>query len=520
MTSNQRVFVFGMTIFAFLITGLQIYGGAYQAEFDAHSDEASHFVSSLLVHDYICQFPWPSPLPWAADYYVHYPKVAIGHWPPGYYVIQALWWLVSPPGRASAMGLNVAMGLGCMAIFLVVARRIRESWPPVVAGIAILFLPIMQEAHAQVMAELPSLLCMMWLLWSLTRFLEEPGAPRYVVAVLGALAGVMAMKGTGVAVLGAPVIALALSGVWRLVPKRYLIGVPLAGAVVITGLFLLQYRGEARQIAIWGGLLSRIPWGVNLLPEIVGFGILAMAALGAGVAFWRRQPAMVAALSIVLSFFVTSYFVRAMHEDRHWIGIVPMLALLGLAAFAWLETRWRWVSWLAGALIVWTFPYWVYQQESAGFGALASQLRLPARMLFSSYRGWREGPWIAVVSLREPRPSSTIVRATKLLAASDWNGRGYRSLVHTPEDIERKLDESAIDVVVLDNVLWDMDPAEIRAHHRLLMATLRVSPYWNSCASVGELLAYCRIQPPRFPRQPMQIDMQKRFGQDFKESLP
>ena len=83
-----------MVIFGVLIVGLQIYGGAYQAEYDGHPDEAAHFVSSLLVRDYIGQWPWPDPLPWAIQYYIHYPKVAIGHWPPGYYIIQAGWWLL------------------------------------------------------------------------------------------------------------------------------------------------------------------------------------------------------------------------------------------------------------------------------------------------------------------------------------------------------------------------------------------------------------------------------------------
>jgi hypothetical protein len=71
-----------LVAFAVLIAGLQIYGGAYTAECDAHPDEAAHFVSSLLVHDYLAQWPWPNPLPWAMDYYLHYPKVAIGQWPP------------------------------------------------------------------------------------------------------------------------------------------------------------------------------------------------------------------------------------------------------------------------------------------------------------------------------------------------------------------------------------------------------------------------------------------------------
>ena len=54
-----------MALFATIVAGLQVYGGAYRAEFNSHADEAAHFVSALLVRDY--QGQWPDPVPWAAQ---------------------------------------------------------------------------------------------------------------------------------------------------------------------------------------------------------------------------------------------------------------------------------------------------------------------------------------------------------------------------------------------------------------------------------------------------------------------
>lgn len=508
-----------MALFGVIIGFLQVYGGAYEAEFTAHSDEAAHFVSSLLIRDYIGQWPWPDPMPWAAQYYIHYPKVAIGHWPPGYYILQAAWWILFPPGRASAMWLNIVMGLLVMGLFLTIARRIRDSWPAVVGGVALLFLPVMQEAHAQVMADLPVLLCTMWLLWSLTRLMEDPRRV-FVVCVLAALSGALIMKGTGLALAAAPVIAVALSGVWRRIRLRYLIACLLAVAIASAGLLLWQYRGELRPILMWGGVMSKLPWGARLLPEITGVGILALAGAGGVLAIWRRQPAAVAALSIAASILLTSYFVRAMRETRHWIAILPMLILLGLAAYAWLERRTRWAP-LALLAVLATYPYAIYRQRAEGFAALAAQIRQPARMLFSSPQGWREGPWIAVVSLREPRPSSTIVRATKLLSTSTWNGGDYRSLVSTSEDVERKLDGAAIDLVVLERAGVAQPSGEpARPHHHQLAAMLQASPAWKRCGAAGELSAYCRAAAPRFPRQPLRFRLMDRLGHDIEEALP
>ena len=63
-------------LFLFLVTvGLQWFASAYSSEFGSDPDESSHYVTGLLVRDYIAQgFP-SSPLRFAEDYYLHYPRV-------------------------------------------------------------------------------------------------------------------------------------------------------------------------------------------------------------------------------------------------------------------------------------------------------------------------------------------------------------------------------------------------------------------------------------------------------------
>ena len=38
----------------------------------------------------------------AENYYLHYPEVAMGHWPPGFYLLQAVWTLLFPTQRGLA----------------------------------------------------------------------------------------------------------------------------------------------------------------------------------------------------------------------------------------------------------------------------------------------------------------------------------------------------------------------------------------------------------------------------------
>lgn len=503
-----------MALFVSIVIGLQVYGGAYRAEFTGHPDEAAHFVSSLLVHDFLTQWPPPDPMPWAAQYYIHYPKVAIGQWPPGYYIVQALWWFVFPVSRASALWLNIAMAASVMAMYYLLARRIRPGWPVLFTGVLFLLTPVVQQANAMVMADLPSLAAGMVVLYVLTRLLEEPGA-KLLWALAAALTAAMAVKGTGAALLAAPFAALAAGGAGKRLRLGRTAVILAAAGIPVAGLYLLLYRGSWRAIQGWGGMTAHLPWRIDQLPDLAGALCLALAVAGAATGLQRRQPAAVAAAAVLLSFAVSSFFLRAIREPRHWIAVIPALLLLSLAAFAWLEVRWPRTAPLALLAVLLSFPFSIYRQEPEGFRALTAYLRLPARMLVSSSIGWGEGPWIAVVALTEARPQSTIIRATKLLAETDWNITRYTPLVHNREDIERTLDETAADIVVLHNA--PVSGSEWLPHHRLLQASLKESPSWRPCATAGSLEAFCRAQPPRFARKPLRIPLRSRLGYDIEE---
>ena len=98
---------------------LQIKSGAYCSEIAAFSDEPSHYINGLMVRDYFfAGFP-VGPMKYAVAYYLQYPKVSIGHWPPFYYAIEALWMAVFSSSRFSVFvfcaiittGLAVLIGI-------------------------------------------------------------------------------------------------------------------------------------------------------------------------------------------------------------------------------------------------------------------------------------------------------------------------------------------------------------------------------------------------------------------------
>ena len=47
-----------------------------------HPDEAAHFATGIMVYDYVTTGIGENPIEFAKSFYVRYPKVAFGQWPP------------------------------------------------------------------------------------------------------------------------------------------------------------------------------------------------------------------------------------------------------------------------------------------------------------------------------------------------------------------------------------------------------------------------------------------------------
>jgi hypothetical protein len=67
-----------------LVVILQVLGGANASGFGGYPDEPAHLVTSLMVRDFIAGLDFRYPWQFAQQYYLHYPEVAIGVWPPGF----------------------------------------------------------------------------------------------------------------------------------------------------------------------------------------------------------------------------------------------------------------------------------------------------------------------------------------------------------------------------------------------------------------------------------------------------
>jgi hypothetical protein len=74
-------------LFLSITIALQWEAGAFQSELGGDPDAPAHYMTGLMVRDYVASFARTQPLLYAQNDYQHYPKIGLGHWPPGYYLL-------------------------------------------------------------------------------------------------------------------------------------------------------------------------------------------------------------------------------------------------------------------------------------------------------------------------------------------------------------------------------------------------------------------------------------------------
>src|ERR1700734_225623 len=108
LRSHLTPFLLYFTLLA-AVLGISWRDNAFRGEFGNYPDESAHYVTGLMFHDYFVSLHYFSPIEFAENFYMHYPKVAMGHWPPAFYVIQGIWGLLFSTSHTSLMFLMAAL---------------------------------------------------------------------------------------------------------------------------------------------------------------------------------------------------------------------------------------------------------------------------------------------------------------------------------------------------------------------------------------------------------------------------
>ncbi len=432
--------------------------GAFRAGFGG-ADEAAHLVSGIMIRQYLLEgLPHGvDPMAFAQNYYDHYPKVAIGHWPPFFYVLQAFWYLIFGLSRFSVLALAAVIGGAFCGLTAWLCRTLVQStWPvAVAAALCAVLLPQFLSSSVEfssdpltaLLALLAAIFCQRWL-----RDLQ----PGWGLAFACCAAMAALTKGNSFPVFLLPglvlfhpqrferllsirfwlplVILIALTAPWYMLFREIVQGEIVPGKTVsLPGRMFHSSRSNGMQLFFLAGpLLGSLSVLTLFLPRA------------------RRRlldhPA-IAALPFAFWFFLS--FLSPHTETRLMLAAAPILVVSALLPFRQSSAKLTCAVLLAGLAIAhWYSPVYAKPRDQYLEAVAWAQANpVASTLLISNSNG--EGAWISEYALQQPSPQNRHLRASKLLLSSNWMGDRVRLLVNHPAELAAKLEENSVDRIVL-----------------------------------------------------------------------
>jgi hypothetical protein len=532
-----RAWAIQALLYAAIVLSLQYASHAFQDDFSGYNDEPSHYVTALMVRDYAASgFPL-HPMAFAENFYIHYPKMAFGHWPPVAYAIFGVWMLVAGAGRTSALLLLTGFTAGCALLLFSAARRVLSPLAAHLIAIAFLLLPIVQMHNEMVMLEIPltffTFAAVLALVWY---FEKETWAGGISFGVLAGLA--IMTKGNAWALALLPILALLLMrDLRRLFAPRLLTGAAIvaviAGPFTIWSLRMVKDGWDASEPGS-SFTLKAFPQLGMFLVTMIGPALAVCCALG----IWKmvivpmRGKRLEAFWAVMLAYMVSVWVFHAVVptsiEPRKLFIAIPALLLFAGAGIDWMMRviRVRWAVPAAVALAFAAFTFQVPHDYCPGFvratDFLLSRPELKNVGFFISSNTDGEGRFIAEVASREVEPQHFIVRSSKALVRSNWLSTQYDLRCTTPAQVHDALNRFPLGIVVVQN-----EPKRFaHVHHKLLLAMLQQSPDWVKIYSdhphctrhtEGEEIAIYQYKPDPYRKiEHVEVDLENKIGRTLR----
>jgi len=482
-----------MTLVFFLVAialaaFLQAKSGAWRSEFGGHADEASHFLSGLMLRDYVCTGLGESPALFAKNYYDHYPKIAIGHYPPVFYLIEGAWLILFPPSKAAVWGLMVLLAGLFSTLTFRASRLFLGDGYAVWCGLMTLLLSLTQRYTSILMSDTLLSIGCLWGVMAFASYLEKPTIRR-ALWFGGIAAGAILVKGSALLLALVPGPFLFLRREWRLLrsPSLWVSAVPvlLLAAPWVVATYSITQRGMDHQplreyirlsipyyskafIAQWG-------WTAAGLAAI-GMVISAIQWIKGRLGLWQAVPIVLLVAASVFYAIVPSGL-----DERYLLPLAPAVFALSALALreigAWLGRKTAggrsmqvsaFLIVFSTALVEWE-TFRIPEKQFEGYGSVVKQLASESasgdEVLVSSDEAG-EGAFIAELALSEPhRPGMRVQRASKLLGESDWLGRDYRLRFESVQAFGDFVERSKIRWIVVDR---SINPNRVRQHHAMV----------------------------------------------------
>lgn len=532
--SHLVALFFVVCIAAFL--SLQFHLGAFRSDLGGDPDEAAHAVTALMVHDYLWLAPGTSPMAFANQYYATFPKVALGHYPPGYYLTAATALSLWCDPRALIVLQSLLIAALATASWLFARRWITsgDAWLALFPSLILLFQNEVVRVGCHVMADFQLALLVFAALWAWQTYLTRPSYRSSLAFGLFAAAAILT-KGTAMGLAGVPILTLIMNRRWQDLTRLswWAAALPVlifAGPWMIFSVRFTQEGFMTHDPAAF--LKDAIAYYRHTLPRFFSWPLLALL-LGSIIRLLKdikhrtTDPVRITLWSGWLSIQILIMIVPSGLSPRYLLaGLLPATLLATIELQTLLrhfskshlpgtrQTQTSRVAFTAFTLLTLFLTWRVEPKTVSGFSAAINRLLLenPSQkkvwLVASDPRG--EGALIAASAFNTTDRTSdhlTLVRGSKALANSDWMGRDYTPKYQDASSLLNLLDSLQIDTAIVD---LSVPTAAIRPHETdLRLALDQPHSGWHlawtqpatrsSQSPTANLLIYQRTAQPSQP---------------------
>ena len=259
--------------------GLQVWllwsSGGLKAEFGSHPDEPAHYITGLMVRDYLAAGAPSGAMRFAETYYMHYPKVALGHYPPLMYLVEAAWMLAFPTSRSSLLLLEALLLAGAATLAGFAVRKELGPTACAVAPVLLILTPVVRYCAGMVM---PEVLCMLLVVAAVLwwrRYLESPGwGPAVWFGVFAALA--ILTKQVALFLALVPPLTLVLTRRLQLLRRVHFWAPAVVVAALASPWYIYAHTLTVKPVAHLVGDYLKTPSGSAQLSDLAGASGLAL----------------------------------------------------------------------------------------------------------------------------------------------------------------------------------------------------------------------------------------------------
>lgn len=484
----------GLLLFVEAVS-LQWLSGAFGKEYSNFPDEAAHYVSSLMVHDYLIDGEFSNPMQFAEQYYLDYPKVAIGHWPPLFYGLLGVWFIIFGVSRISALCFMALTSASIGLAIYAVAKSSLSHVAAIFAALLFVALPLSQACSNAIMLEhLVTLMTFLSVIY-LAKFSDNE---RIIYALLFSMFAVLAIftRGSAWSIGLMPAMMMMFAWKFRLL-KNILFWL---SAIPVLALCLPWYiampsinLGAFSEISLFSFDFTKkaFVWFGNQMFVQVGVVVVVLAFIGVWAKIIKQyligekiETIWAALAAMFAASYIMHIIIPAALSQRYLLVTMPAIILFSAAGVDYLVTyissvgkkNYVYVSaFIVAAAMFSVTNFYLHGVDNSGYKPayefVSDEIGDDKHVILIVSDVYGEGSVVATAASESESDSAdvTVLRGSKVFIHEDWMGRNSDEKFSSVEEITQVLENIPVDVVIFDVVAVKQRQ---KNYHTLLEAAL------------------------------------------------